>query len=148
MTRCRVLRSARPGGAGVVDQDVDLRPDSSDLLGQTPGALLAGQVDGEPDTCTAGRQLGHRGLDRLGLPGGHDHIGPGIDEAAGHHGTDTPCAAGHHHRLTGHGEQLARGGTSDVGGHAGAVDDAFIRLTVVHGARYRAAEAVPAGALG
>ena len=101
-----VGQGGAPGGAGVVDQDVEVVDPGGHLLGQQAAVGLGGQVGRDADAGALGRQLGgHLGAG-LGLARGDGHDGPGLDEAFGDHPADAPGAAGDQGGLAGDGEEV------------------------------------------
>ncbi len=98
-----------PGGAGVVDQNVEGVLPRRQLVGQPPALGLGGQVGRNPD---AGALLGELGRDlrhHVGLAGRDVDLDAGIDEALGDHLADAAGATGDQRRLPGNVEEV-RGG--------------------------------------
>ena len=108
-----------PGGPGVVDQYVDGGMAGADLVCESSGPLLGGQVGGHSRAGAVAGELGHRRVDGVGLAGRDDDGGPGGHEPARDHPADPPGAAGDHHRLARNREELVRGGGSRVSGGRG-----------------------------
>ncbi|MCY1282394.1 hypothetical protein D9M70_312320 [compost metagenome] len=83
-----------PGGAGVVDQDVQLADLSRQLRRQGLHPGFAGQVGGDPVAFAQGAQLGGGLRAGLGIAGADIDPGAGLDETLGDHLADAAGAAG------------------------------------------------------
>jgi hypothetical protein len=102
----KVRQGRAPGGAGIVDQDVDSILGPADLGGQPDAFLLAGQVGREGYHAAVRGELGDRGLPRLGLARADVDRRSGLQQAARHHQADPAGSPGDDGDLAGEIEQV------------------------------------------
>ncbi|MDT4846503.1 hypothetical protein FQZ97_805270 [compost metagenome] len=83
-----------PGGASVVDQDIQLADFSRQLGGQRLHAFFAGQVGGDAMAGSEGREFAGGLRTGLAVTGAQVNRGAGFDKAFGDHFADTAGATG------------------------------------------------------
>ena len=88
------LQRGAPGGAGVIDQDIQLADVVRQLRRQVLHAFFAGQVGGDAVAGAQGRQLGGSLGAGLGIAGADINRGAGFDKGLGDHQADAAGAAG------------------------------------------------------
>ncbi len=101
-----LLEGRAPGGAGVVDQDVEGADPTRQLLGQTAAPVLGGQVGRQRRTGPVGRERGGDLVAGVGLARRDVDGGAGVDEPLGDHPADAAGPPGHQRRLALDGEEV------------------------------------------
>ena len=99
-----------PGGAGIVDEDVETAVLSGDdLVGQSAALVLGGEISGQRDAFADGAELGGDLIADRCLARRHVDLGASFDEATGDHEADTAGTAGDEGDLARDVEEIVHG---------------------------------------